>query len=256
MCLILFAYHTHPEYKLILAANRDEFYQRPTAPAAYWEDRSPILGGRDMEAMGTWMAINAENGKLSMLTNYRDPANIKSEAPSRGALVADYLDSSHTAQEYVQSIPRPEAYNGFNLLLGSADELWYHSNQFHGARKLPKGNYGLSNHLLNTTWPKVVQGKKKLHEHMMNGQIASIDLLNMMYDEFRAEDRHLPDTGVGLEVERALSPMFIKSPGYGTRCSTVLLIDRKNKVHFAERTYDTDTFAYEDKTFDFKLKKS
>ncbi|MDH5367128.1 MAG: NRDE family protein [Cyclobacteriaceae bacterium] len=255
MCLILFSYKTHPKYKLIVAANRDEFYERPTAIANYWKNSPNVLAGRDLEAKGTWMGMNKKTGAIAMLTNYRDLSNIKPNAPSRGDLVADFLIKNDSAEDYFQQRAYTLTnYNGFNLIIGQADRLYYTSNEFKaGLKKLPKGTYGLSNHLLNTEWPKVKKGKLKLEAITEERHFEVEHLFEALYDDEIAQDNELPDTGVGLERERWLSPLFIKSPKYGTRCSTVILVDNNNKTLFAERTYDTTTFKYDTKYYKFKI---
>lgn len=253
MCLIFLALNQHPTYKLIVAANRDEFYSRKTAPAHFWEDYPNILGGRDLEASGTWMAMN-KNGKISLVTNYRDPANINPNAPSRGQLVSDFLVNGDTPEEYLSKISsRASQYNGFNLLTGYPDELWYLSNYRQGIQKLESGVYGLSNHLLDTPWPKVHRGKEKFGSAISDSDIEPDTLFELLYDEQRAEDQLLPDTGIGLDRERALSSMFIKTNGYGTRCSTVILVSHNNQVLFSERVYDLDTFAHHSNRFQFTI---
>jgi uncharacterized protein with NRDE domain len=253
MCLIFFAINHHPDYKLIIAANRDEFYQRNTAPAHFWNDNPNILGGRDLEAAGTWMAMN-KNGKISLVTNYRDPANINPKAPSRGQLVSKYLANGDAPKDYLEQLtPHASLYNGYNLLVGYPDELWYHSNYSNEIQRLSSGVYGLSNHLLDTPWPKVTRGKEKFNEAISGDSIGPENLFQLLYDEQRASDQQLPDTGIGLERERALSSMFIKTSGYGTRCSTVITISQNNEVTFAERVYDLDTFAHQTNRFDFVI---
>lgn len=253
MCLIFLSLNNHPNYKLIIAANRDEFYTRKTAPAHYWADYPNILGGRDLEASGTWMAMN-KNGKISLITNYRDPANINPHAPSRGQLVSDFLINGEKPKVYLDNLSNQAAlYNGFNLLSGNPDELWYLSNYQQGVKRLESGIYGLSNHLLDTPWPKVSRGKNKFEAILRNSIISPDSLFELLYDEQRAEDQFLPDTGIGIERERALSSMFIKINGYGTRCSTVVLIDRENNVLYAERDYNLVTFEYNTQVFQFKI---
>jgi uncharacterized protein with NRDE domain len=253
MCLIFISINKHPSYKLIIAANRDEFYNRKTAPADFWTDQSHILGGRDMEAAGTWMAMN-RNGKISMVTNYRDPANINPKAPSRGQLVSNYLMNGDKPNEYLeQLLPFAPQYNGFNLLVGNMDTLWYYSNYGKGIQQLNAGIFGLSNHLLDTPWPKVSEGKQKFSKAISTYVVAEDDLFDMLYDEQQAHDEHLPDTGIGLERERALSSMFIKTNGYGTRCSTVITVTKNNEVTFAERVYDLDTFVHQTRRFEFLI---
>jgi uncharacterized protein with NRDE domain len=255
MCLIFIALKQHPQYKFVLAANRDEFYKRETAPADFWTDHNHIVGGRDLEAGGTWLGMNLD-GKVSMVTNYRDPKNIDPNAPSRGHLVSDYLHQDVSAEQYLKNLePRAKQYNGFNLLLGDVDDLFYLSNYKQGIDHLTQGVYGLSNHLLDTPWPKVVRGKEKFSA-MLNSELDTERLFNFLYDDHRAPDNVLPDTGVGLERERALSAMFIKSPGYGTRCSTVILVDNDDQVLFSERVYNTDNFRYTANAFNFQLSRS
>jgi uncharacterized protein with NRDE domain len=253
MCLIFLSLNHHPDYKLIVAANRDEFYARKTAPAHFWVDHPEILGGRDLEASGTWMAMN-KKGKISLVTNYRDPAAINPNAPSRGQLVSDFLLYEDTPEQYLTKISeRAAQYNGFNLLTGYANELWYLSNYRKGIQKLESGIHGLSNHLLDTPWPKVHRGKQKFAEVISKSSIEPETLFELLYDEQRADDQLLPDTGIGLERERALSSMFIKTNGYGTRCSTVIMISRDDRVLFAERVFDLDTFAHRTSRFEFSI---
>lgn len=252
MCLIFFAFKKHPEYKLIVAANRDEFYQRKTAPADFWVDHPHILGGRDLEAGGTWLGIS-KKGTLSMVTNYRDPKNINPKAPSRGHLVSDFLEKETDAEAYMNTIAsKGKLYNGFNLITGNFNDLWYYSNYQEGVHHLTEGVYGLSNHLLETPWPKVVRGKQKFAE-VPTQQVTPERLFDLLYDDTVADESTLPDTGIGLERERVLSSMFIKSPGYGTRCSTVILVNQQNQVQFEERIYDTTTFNYTTKRFNFSI---
>lgn len=253
MCLIFLALHHHPNYKLIVAGNRDEFYARQTAPADYWADHPEIMGGRDLEAGGTWLAMST-TGKISMVTNYRDIKNIKPNAPSRGHLVSDFLLTQDTAEQYVNQIAsRKERYSGFNLITGTADELWYLSNYQEGIHKITAGVHGLSNALLDTAWPKVTIGKTKFEKQIQEKVLQPDSLFELLFDDHPAPDQQLPDTGVGLERERMLSAMFIKSPGYGSRCSTVILIDHDNQVLFSERTYNLQTYHYTQNTFHFTL---
>lgn len=249
MCLIFVAINYHPVYKLIVAANRDEFYTRKTAPANYWPDHPNVLGGRDLQAGGTWMGMG-KNGKISMLTNYRDPANIGKDAPSRGFLVSDYLTSDIDASSYLENI-RPERYNGFNLIMGDVDNLWYLSNYKNGITKLDNGLYGLSNALLDTPWPKVVRGKMKLAPILGKSDLKTEDLMEFLYDTELATE-NLPSTGVSADLERALSSMFIKTPNYGSRCSTVVLVDKNNLIRFSERVYDLTTFNYTLSEYEFE----
>jgi uncharacterized protein with NRDE domain len=240
MCLILFAYHSHPNYPLIVAANRDEFLKRPTAPADYWEDAPHILAGRDLEKMGTWMGITT-SGQFAALTNYRDPNEHSEGKRSRGELVADFLKENANPASYMEKLKeKREMYPGFNLLAGNIDELFYYSNIENKVYQLEPGIYGISNHLLNTNWPKVERGREHLVKIIEGGQ-ANIaqDLLFMLQNADPAPDHLLPKTGVSLEWERILSPLFIKSDGYGTRSSTVLLASRE-EITYKERVFTSE----------------
>lgn len=254
MCLIFLSIDQHPQYKLIVAANRDEFYDRKTDPAQYWTDYPKILGGRDLEAGGTWMGIH-QNGRLAMVTNYRDMVDMKPLAPSRGNLVSEFLLGTNLPADYMQTVAQKgPQYNGFNLIAGTADRLYYYSNyDTKGPRKIAPGFYGLSNHLLNTPWPKVTQGLQKMRKPMTAEKLSTTAIFEALHDTTLADDADLPDTGIGYEKEKALSAMFIKMRDYGTRCSTVLAIDRAGKVKLAERVYNTTTFEHTDRVFSFLL---
>lgn len=252
MCLIFIALNVHPKYKLIVAGNRDEFYSRKTAVADFWADHPDVLAGRDLEAMGTWLGVTS-GGKIAMLTNYRDPKNIDPAAPSRGKLVSDFLIQGGHPGAYLDSVAREgKKFNGFNLLTGTTDELWYYSNYQGAVQKLNDGLYGLSNHLLDTPWPKVVRGKDKLREHLATPQPDPEFFFKVLYDEDVAPDEQLPSTGLPLDRERALSSMFIKTSGYGSRCTTVIMVDRANNVFFSERNFNTETFSFTTQTFRFQ----
>ncbi len=237
MCLILFAYNYHPQYKLIVAANRDEFYERPTLPAEYWQDNPDIIAGRDLQEGGTWMGVTTK-GRFAALTNYRDPASHKPERPSRGYLVQNYLKSNVEPESYLTNLDEGGTqYNGFNLLLSNRESLFYYSNREQLIREVPAGVHGLSNGLLNEPWPKVKKGIKNLERILQRDIINADALFAMMGDQEQAEDKDLPSTGVSLEMERMLAPAFVSSPNYGTRLSTVILVDYHNNIQFRERTF-------------------
>lgn len=239
MCLILFAWKMHESFPLVLAANRDEFYERPSAPAAFWEDAPDLLAGRDLRDGGTWLGIT-RTGRFAALTNYRDPASLKIGAPSRGKLVSDYLRGRQTPLAYLNRIKHDaDHFNGFSLLVGDPAGLYFFSNR--GTRqRLKPGIYGLSNHLLDTRWPKVERGKTALQALLKQNSLSPEPLLALLTDRTQPPDDSLPNTGIGLEWERVLSPLFIKSTVYGTRSSTVLLIDRSGRVTFTERVFNGD----------------
>ncbi|SMD33691.1 Uncharacterized conserved protein, contains NRDE domain [Reichenbachiella faecimaris] len=236
MCLILFAWKKHAHFDLILAANRDEFYKRPTLKAHVWTAHPELIAGKDLTAGGTWMGIT-KSGKFAALTNYRDPANIDENAPSRGDLTKKYLTKDISPQAYLEEIKSVKIpYNGFNLLVGDNDSLWYYSNLNHKIVSLSPGLYGLSNALLNDPWPKVVTGKQKLNQIVRQGQITPKELITLVQDQSIAPDQELPSTGIPLDWERALSAMFISTENYGTRCSTALLKKGKH-ITFTEKTH-------------------
>lgn len=253
MCLILFAYKVHPAYPLIVAANRDEFYERRSAPVGFWEDASQVLAGRDLKEGGTWLGITRE-GKFAAITNYRDPATFRTGAPSRGRLIKNYLCGSSNAEAYIKKISgRAGLYNGFNLICADSKDLFVYSNRA-DMQKLAAGIYGLSNRFLDTPWPKVVRGKKALAAAMMEkGDALEAALFKILADRKIAPDNKLPSTGVGLEWERALSAIFIESPGYGTRSSTVLLIGKNKWVKFVEKVFDGKQQPWVESRISFQL---
>lgn len=236
MCLILFAWKKHHSYDLIVTANRDEFYHRPTQTAGLWHEHPNLLAGKDLTAGGTWMGVT-KAGKFAALTNYRDIANINDKAPSRGDLTKNYLTQDiepHAYLEKIKSVQIP--YNGFNLLIGDNHSLWYYNNINHNIKSLEPGIYGLSNALLNDPWPKVENGKRKLGQIMQDNHLTSESLLSIVQDKTIAPDDQLPSTGVPLDWERALSAKYITMKNYGTRCSTTLLKKGKHTT-FTEKSY-------------------
>jgi uncharacterized protein with NRDE domain len=241
MCLLLLAVQKHPDYKLVLAANRDEYYDRPTAPAAFWDEAPHLLAGKDLRAGGTWLGIT-KNGRIAAITNYRDPAAEIPKAPSRGKLVSGFLLDQQSPERFLEGLAlEKDRYNGFNLIIGDSDQLYWFSNRGDGAQKLSHGIYGLSNRLLDTPWPKLTRSKEAMGHLISNQKNPSQEaLFQMLLDRTVADDDQLPDTGVGIKWERILSPIFIKSPTYGTRSSTIILIDRQNRVTFIEKTFNPD----------------
>ncbi len=238
MCLILFAWRAHVDFDLVVAANRDEVYARPTAPVAFWQCAPEVLAGRDLEAGGTWMGVT-RGGRFAAITNFRDPSNLLAEAPSRGHLVGDYLTGAEQPGEYLHRISAGgERYNGYNLLVGDRSALWYYSNRGADPCPLTDGVYGLSNHRLDTPWPKVEIGKYRLREALDSGQHLQERLLRALADRSQAHDDELPDTGVGVALERVLSPLFIVGERYGTRASTVLTRTPDGAAELVETTFD------------------
>ncbi len=238
MCLIIFLYDKHPDYRCILAANRDEFYDRPTSPLAFWDDSPAVLAGRDLKGKGPWLGIT-KNCRIAAITNFREPALFKPDAPSRGLLVSDYLTGTKTPEIYLKHIKTiGYRYNGFNLLLGDSNGLYYYSNKMDQIKELKPGLYGLSNHLLDTSWPKVEKGKTGLKKLLAGKkQINTEDIFSLLADRTFVPDDRLPDTGIGLKWEQILSSLFITSDIYGTRSSSIVLIDRSHEASLAERSF-------------------
>ena len=240
MCVIFVAYRTHPKYPLIVLANRDEFYDRPTLPAASWQDHPNIYAGRDKIAGGTWLGV-ADGGRFAAITNYREPSASIGDI-SRGLLASEFLNTTTAAENYLrQTSENADRYSGFNLLIGefnaSANELWYFSNRGAEPKRLKPGLYGLSNHLLNTSWPKVNRGLQGFAKIVSNAEIDKEDCFRLLSDETIALDEELPNTGVGIERERLLSPIFIRTPIYGTRSSTIVKVDNGFEIAFEEKVY-------------------
>ncbi len=237
MCLLFFSYRTTPGYQLVVAANRDEFLSRPTAPLDFLDKGKTILAGRDLQGGGTWLGITAQL-KFAAITNYREPAANRADAPSRGRILMDYLIGDLNAGRYIQTLAESgDRYNGFNLILGDREELYYYSNRSVGPKLLAPGFYGLSNHLLDVPWPKVVRGKDLLFPHMVEAdRIDHGQIFGLLEDMKRPPDEQLPDTKVGLEWERLLSTIFIDGVDYGTRSSAVISVTDNGSVEFVEKT--------------------
>jgi uncharacterized protein with NRDE domain len=237
MCLILWAHAAHPRYRLILAANRDEFYRRPTTAAAYWPDGPGVVGGRDLEAGGTWLALS-RSGRLAALTNYRDPSAAAPNALSRGALVRHFVCGAAPPDRYLEAVHRRRgAYNDFNLIVADGERMWYLGSRTRGPQPVTPGIHGLSNHLIDTPWPKVTEGKAALAAVTAGDEVTPDALLVLLTDRRQPEDHRLPDTGVGLAWERILAPRFIVSPSYGTRSAAVLLVSHRGRATFCEWTF-------------------
>jgi len=243
MCLIVFAWHVVPGVPVIAAANRDEFYDRPAAPAGPWPGQPNVIAGRDLQGGGSWMGVTLDgaNGpRFAALTNIRSPDERRADAPSRGALVADFLRGEMDAAAYLAALAaRPDLYNGYNLVLGDGDALYWYSNRGqHDPRNgqpLERGRiYGMSNGLLDTPWPKVLRTKAQFASLLCQGAPEDA-YFEMLADTTRAPDVRLPETGMPIEVERMLSPVCIESPGYGTRTSTVVKLYRDAAPELHER---------------------
>lgn len=283
MCLLVFSLRRHAEIPLIFAGNRDEFRGRPAKPAHFWPEHPDLLAGRDLEAGGTWLGVT-RGGRFATVTNYREPGERRPDARSRGDLVVDFLTGSDPAESYLTKLQdRADDYNGFNLILGTPDELYYFSNR--GAREnggvadpdrsgetakrvsggestvgspgriheLEPGVYGLSNEQLDTPWPKVRRAKSLFHKAIGEYGAAPEPLLEMLADRERAQDGELPSTGLTQEWERALSSIFISGKEYGTRASTVVLWHRDGGVTFVERSFGPEGTVLATERYQFSV---
>lgn len=239
MCLILFAHDVHPEYRLILVSNRDEFHDRPAEPLHAWEDPNGLIGGRDLNAGGAWLATTPD-GRWGTVTNFRDFPHLPAPQ-SRGDLVVDFLRADSSAPDYLRELrPRHDQFAGFNLLLGDVSGLWWTSNRAEPSavpRPVEPGIHGLSNEFLDTPWPKVVRGRRELADALKSGAVSPETLFGLVRDDSPAPDALLPSTGLEPSRERALSSAFVRTPDYGTRASTVLLLGRDGSGAMIERRF-------------------
>ena len=251
MCLALVALDAHSKYRCVIAANRDEFHARAAAPAHWWDDG--VLAGRDLVARGTWFGVT-RTGRWALVTNFREGIPRDPYAPSRGELVTRMLhDAASPLRSSAALLPEGGRYHGFNLLVGDGSDAAFASNRASGALALGEGIHGLSNHLLNTPWPKLLRSKARLTEWLSGDDPAIEVAFAFLADRAPASDSALPVTGISPQWERLLSSPFIVSPDYGTRSSTVLLIARDGSARFVERSFDADGDAVGQVAFDFRI---
>ena len=241
MSLVVLAYHCHPDYRLLLAGNRDEFHARPAAGVAWWPDLPGVLAGRDLAAGGTWLGVD-RRGRLGVITNFRDPGAHRPDAPSRGALIPRFLAADAAATDFAPGLAAAaQPLSGFSLLLFDGEQLVFAANRpAPRTRSLAPGIYGLSNHSLDTPWPKLERTRRRLVAAIAAGRPPPDRLLRLLRDREPAADHALPDTGVGRERERLLSSPFIVGDGYGTRCSTVVALGRDGTLRVDECRYAPD----------------
>ncbi len=253
MCLLVFAWKIHPDYPLIFAGNRDELHARPSAAAGFWEQSPRVLAGRDLQAGGTWLGITTE-ARFAVVTNYRSGLNPEKAERSRGELAADFLQASTPAHVYLQQVAkRAHAYGAFSLIVGDHDALWYFSNRG-GAepREVTPGIHGLSNHLLDTPWPKVTRSMAALKRLLERGNLDDAVLFTLLAERIPAPEELLPDTGIGREHERQVSPVFVVNPVYGTRCSSLIVLHTNGEARFGERRFDARGQPQETRIFQHK----
>ncbi len=240
MCIVLLAWRTCPGVPLVLAANRDEYHERPTRVAGFWDDAPAIYGGRDLEQGGSWLALD-RSGRIAAVTNLREPGTKRPGAKSRGLLVSDYLRGNLTPAEYLRQVA-PGSYDGFNLLAGDQDGLWFMNSRVGEPVALGAGVYGISNGELDCPWPKVLRGKTVLQgilsQRPPQHAESVAEMFALLAERIGSADADLPDTGIGLEWERLLAPLFVQAGAYGTRSSTALFMYARGGYDFYERTFD------------------
>ena len=235
MCRIVLSFWQHPDYPLILAANRDEFHARPTRDAHWWPDKPGVVGGRDLQAGGTWLALH-NSGRFATVTNFRDAERPSPKHRSRGHLVTGFLEGNSSPKAYLEEIDE-NAYAGFNLIVGTVDEVAYLSNREQGTRDLSPGTYGLSNALLDGPWHKVESSRQKLAAMLAEGSVNETNLIRLMNDRNKGPVAEVESGPLDFTKAHAITPRFIVIPDYGTRCTTVVLADKNGNWRFTERRF-------------------
>ena len=252
MCLIAVAWKARPDLPLVVAANRDEWRDRPAEPARWWNDHPHLLAGRDLKAGGTWMGVTRA-GRFAAVTNFRDPSDKRSTARSRGGLVTEFLLGDETPSSFLGKLAaQVHEYNGFNLILGDGETLYYYGSREGAARAIDPGVHALSNHLLDEPWPKVTRARAAMKQ-AIGDRDPALRLFDVLSDTEGAPDEDLPDTGVGLALERVLAAPLITGVTYGTRASTVLKVAADGGASFEERTRTEDGSVEGVATYRFAL---
>lgn len=259
MCLVLVSFHQSAQYPVVIASNRDEFLERPTRAAHFWDDQKDLVAGRDLKEGGTWLAATRK-GRFAALSNYRDPTRSLKDKRSRGLIIPDCLTSLlPTETQLVRLLLDADHYNDFNLILGSPKELYYYSNFNRSVLSLAPGAYGVSNHHLDSPWPKLKEARYRFEKIVAQSgkdwprQDWVEQVFSVMRDTQQAKDEQLPSTGVSLEWERRLSSIFIEGKEYGTRTTTVMFLTKDGKAMVEERTYDGNPNVFSKARFDFEL---
>lgn len=253
MCLVVLAFNVHADAPLVVAANRDEFHSRPTRDADWWPDQPDVIGGRDLQAGGTWLGAH-RSGRFATITNYRDAATKRSKTRSRGHLVTEFLQGDQSAVEYLRTIS-PDAYAGFNLLVADGNQLAYLSNRGGGLKELPAGIYGLSNATLDAPWEKVERSKSRLSALLQQGRANETHLLRLLGDMEKGPVNEVRSDRLPFATAHAITAPFIVTPEYGTRCSTIVCVDRAGMWRFLERRFDPDGNTVGESQFSFRVSK-
>ena len=252
MCTALFAYHAHPNYPLIILSNRDEFYHRPTEPAHFWQNNPQILSGVDLEKGGTWFGVN-QNGRVALLTNYRDFTKHIDAPLSRGLITKQFLSSSEAVGPFLKSLQsNHHAYNPYNLVVGDINKLFYYSNLLEDYKPLDKGVHGLSNGIINASWPKVNTACHAFKALLTKDELDEAACFDLLSAPTKYPIELLPDTGIDKQLEVDLSSIYIELEQYGTRMQTIYYVDQLNNATFVEKSRDVAGIWHE-KRFAFKI---
>ncbi len=251
MCLIVLSFDPESDHPLLVAANRDEFHARPSQDAKWWPDKQDILGGRDLLAGGTWLAVN-RNGRMATVTNYRDAVPKSGKLRSRGHLVTEFLQCGLAPIDYLQTIEKT-AYAGFNLLVTDGSNLAYLSNRDGEAEQLAPGLYGLSNATLGTPWDKVERSKHRLGRLLQQDKINDTHLLRLLDDRQKGPADEVRSNHLPFATAHAITAPFIVTPDYGTRCSTIVRVDSASRWHFLERRFNADGTVRGESNFSFSV---
>lgn len=254
MCLLLCSYKSHPDYPLILAANRDELHARPAAEAQFWTDEPSVLAGRDLQAGGTWLGI-AKNGRVAAVTNYHEKTFETLPRKSRGSLVSEFLASDSSPEEYVKNIlHNHQDYHGFTLVFGTVNNLYYCSNRTDNVGHITPGIHGLSNRMINENSFKVVKGRETMRGLLSGSDsVSPDDLFALLSDRTRDPDRTFNLHGDTIEEQRRYSSIFVVGKDSGTRCSTAILADKEGNVRFSEKTYSPEGNPIKTVKYEFVL---
>jgi len=250
VCLVLVGWQQHADFPLIVAGNRDEFHARPTKPAHWWPDKPDVVGGRDLQAAGTWLALH-RSGRFATVTNYRDAEQPSAKFRSRGHLVTDFLESGEEPLDYLSTVDGPQ-YAGFNLLLSDGKTLAWMSNRSDEPRVLAPGIYGLSNALLDSPWRKVIRSKATLKQLIDDSNVDETRLLRLLNDREKAPVDEIKDSRLPFATAHSISAPFVVLPDYGTRSSTVVVLDAEGAWNYKERRFNASGNAIGDTTFAFR----
>lgn len=249
MCISFIAINESQHYPIILAFNRDEFYKRPAKQLRQWEDEN-LIAGLDEQSNGTWMATDT-GGRFAALTHFRDPKNHKTGMRSRGSLVPEFIRSQKSPSDFLSTLSSTRSYyNGYNMIIGDRNDVFYYSQRNDTNQKLESGIYGLSNGHLNSDWPKVNKGLERIKEAIISDYSLN-QILDLMLDSTLAEDSQLPDTGVGYRIEKAISSIFVLTPDYGTRTSSIYVHKNNGNKSFIERTFENNSKTFAETKLDF-----